>query len=130
MQVFHLHEPKSSLPLLGAVGPLQFEVMQYRLKDEYGAESRLEVTQWKVLRWLETYLNDMDLKRSLPHGAALGTDEQGRMVILFPAEWSLKYFSEKNPSIRLFDSPGKMGMKGAFKSCKLWTPIPRSFTYE
>lgn len=109
VQVFHLQEPKSSLPLLGAVGPLQFEVMQYRLKDEYGAESRLEVTQWKVLRWLETHLNDMDLKRSLPHGAALGTDEQGRMVILFPAEWSLKYFSEKNPSIRLFDSPGKMG---------------------
>ena len=102
VQVFHLQEPKSSLPLLGAVGPLQFEVMQYRLKDEYGAESRLEVTQWKVLRWLETHLNDMDLKRSLPHGAALGTDEQGRMVILFPAEWSLKYFSEKEPFDKTF----------------------------
>ncbi len=61
------------------------------------------------IRWLETPLNDMDLKRSLPHGAASGTDEQGRMVILFPAEWSLKYFLEKNPSIKLSDSPGKIG---------------------
>lgn len=109
VQVFHLHEHKSNLPLLGAVGPLQFEVMQYRLKDEYGAESRLEAMPWKVLRWLETPLNDMDLNRFLPHGAASGTDEQGRTVILFPSEWSLKYFSEKNPSVKLSDSPDKMG---------------------
>lgn len=108
VQVFHLQEPKSNLTLLGAVGPLQFEVMQYRLKDEYGAESRLESMPWKVLRWLEDPLNNMDLQQSLPHGAALGTDEQGRTVILFPSEWSLKYFSEKNPSIKLSDSPGKM----------------------
>ncbi len=108
VQVFHVQGHKSSLPLLGAVGHLQFEVMQYRLKDEYGAESRLEAMPWKVLRWLETSLNDTDLKQSLPHGAALGADDQGRTVALFPSEWSLKYFSEKNPSVKLSDSPGKM----------------------
>ena len=31
----------SGVPLLGAVGPLQFEVVQFRLESEYGAESRL-----------------------------------------------------------------------------------------
>ena len=92
VQVFHLQDHRSNLLLLGAVGPLQFEVMQYRLKDEYGVESRLESMPWEVLRWLDAPLNDTDLKRSLPHGAALGTDEQGRMVVLFPSEWSLKYF--------------------------------------
>ncbi|MGQ3683772.1 MAG: hypothetical protein ACUBOA_01945 [Candidatus Loosdrechtia sp.] len=54
VQVFHLYGARSNLPLLGAVGPLQFEVMQYRLKDEYGAKSRLESIPWKVLRWLDT----------------------------------------------------------------------------
>ena len=34
------------VPLLGAVGPLQFEVVQFRLESEYGAESRLESAPW------------------------------------------------------------------------------------
>ncbi len=56
---------------------------------------------------VDTPLSDTDLKQSIPHGAALGIDEQGRKVILFQSEWSLKYFSEKNPSIKLSDSPNK-----------------------
>ena len=40
------------VPLLGAVGPLQFEVVQYRMQTEYGAESRLEPGPWKVIRWV------------------------------------------------------------------------------
>ena len=53
-------------PLLAAVGPLQFEVVQYRLESEYGAESRLEATPWTVVRWLP-----MDMKE----------DGSGRPVI-------------------------------------------------
>jgi peptide chain release factor 3 len=41
--------------LLAAVGPLQFEVVQYRLKSEYNAESRLEATPWTLLRWIEPH---------------------------------------------------------------------------
>ena len=51
--------PPASAPpgatLLAAVGPLQFEVVQYRLKSEYGAESRLEVAPWTLLRWIEPH---------------------------------------------------------------------------
>ena len=39
--------------LLAAVGPLQFEVVQWRLQSEYNAESRLTPTPWTVLRWLK-----------------------------------------------------------------------------
>ena len=41
--------------LLAAVGPLQFEVVQYRLKSEYGAESRLEAAPWTLMRWIEPH---------------------------------------------------------------------------
>ena len=41
------------VPLLGAVGPLQFEVLQYRIQTEYGAESRLVPAPWKVIRWID-----------------------------------------------------------------------------
>ena len=38
--------------LLSAVGPLQFEVVQYRMQSEYGVESRLETTAWTLARWV------------------------------------------------------------------------------
>jgi|GEM_PF-6443834 len=41
------------VPLLGAVGPLQFEVLKYRLEDEYGEPCRIESSPWKnVIRWV------------------------------------------------------------------------------
>ena len=57
IQVFHLRNAGQRVPLLAAVGPLQFEVVQYRLEAEYGAPSRLEAAPWEILKWL-------------PHGTA------------------------------------------------------------
>src|SRR5205823_9059292 len=42
VQSFFIKDSAQRVPLLGAVGPLQFEVVQYRMQTEYGAESRLE----------------------------------------------------------------------------------------
>jgi len=105
VQVYFLQNSSHATPLLGAVGPLQFEVMQFRLKDEYKAESRLEMMPWKILRWLESSSEDEVLKQRLPQEAALATDDQNRRVILFQTDWNLKYFSEKNPLIKFFDTP-------------------------
>ncbi len=105
VQAFFPHNSQQTTPLLGAVGPLQFEVFQYRLKDEYKANSRLEMMPWKVLRWVESSLENEKLVNLLPQGSIMAHDDQGRRVLLFTAEWSLNYFSEKNPSIRLLDSP-------------------------
>ncbi|HDP79220.1 MAG TPA: peptide chain release factor 3, partial [Spirochaetes bacterium] len=52
VQPFYLKNHGGNLPLLGAVGPLQFEVLQYRLRDEYGVESSLDIRPWTFLRWL------------------------------------------------------------------------------
>jgi peptide chain release factor 3 len=109
VQTFHLQD--SLHPLLGAVGPLQFEVLQYRLKDEYLAGSRLEMMPWKILKWAESSHETEHLKQLLPNGAALAQDDQGRMVMLFESEWSLKYFSDKNPSVKFSDSPQEVPLK-------------------
>jgi peptide chain release factor 3 len=108
VQAFQVQGQNSTLPLLGAVGPLQFEVLQYRLKDEYGAESTLEMMPWKILKWLETPFTSSDAEKPLPSGVSLAVDDRGRQVILFPAEWSLSYFCGNNPEITLFDSSGKI----------------------
>jgi peptide chain release factor 3 len=104
VQAFRLRTPKNSMPLLGAVGPLQYEVLQYRLKDEYGVESNLNPMPWKILRWVENQL-EAQLLPILPNGSALALDDQDRLVMLFPTEWSLKYFKETHSTVILTDSP-------------------------
>src|SRR5437588_9132224 len=83
VQSFYLKDSPQRTPLLGAVGPLQFEVVQYRMQTEYGAESRLESSPWKVLRWV-TLDNGSTLDESkLPTGARIATNAAGKNVILF-----------------------------------------------
>jgi peptide chain release factor 3 len=105
VQAFYLKDFNSHLPLLGAVGPLQFEVLQYRLRDEYGVESSIEMKQWEILRWLGDGLKGEDFSDTLPRNSAYGADESGRHVMLFASDWSMRYFLEKNPSVRLFETP-------------------------
>ena len=106
IQAFYLKNSVQKVPLLGAVGPLQFEVVQYRLESEYGAESRLEQTNWKVLRWISPNVESDQLNNIvLPAGAALAIDSFERNVILLTSEWSLNYFIEKFPKVELSDIP-------------------------
>ena len=105
VQAFYLDDFNSAVPLLGAVGPLQFEVLQYRLRDEYGVESNLEMKQWEVLRWVDGNIEINSIKDSLPHNTVSGKDDRGRTVLLFPSIWSVDYCLKNNPSIKLLDSP-------------------------
>jgi len=92
--------------LLAAVGPLQFEVVQARLKSEYNAESRLESAPWTLLRWAEPHpalANPNEIV--VASGVAFGTDKFNNPVVLFPNDWSLDYFAEKNPEIKLHEMP-------------------------
>jgi peptide chain release factor 3 len=104
VQIFRVDGHSQNLPLLGAVGPLQFEVFQYRLKEEYGAESRLEMMPWAALRWLDSPVDESELKKSLPYGATIGFDELSRRVLLFQNTWSMQNYADKNSSIVLLDS--------------------------
>ncbi len=106
VQSFYIKNSAQKIQLLGAVGPLQFEVVQYRLHDEYGAESRLERTNWKICRWISPEITkEMQAGILLPAGAVRAYETEEREVILFTSEWSLNYFKEKNPNIELGDIP-------------------------
>lgn len=105
VQVLQLRNTANRAPLLAAVGPLQFEVVQYRLQSEYGAESRLENASWDLLRWVDP-AQDLDaLEPLLPSGGRLAYDAKEQPVILFPTEWSLNYFTKQNKTISISDVP-------------------------
>ncbi|MBX3747845.1 MAG: peptide chain release factor 3 [Verrucomicrobiae bacterium] len=106
VQSFLLDATTQRVPLLGAVGPLQFEVVQYRLQTEYGAESRMEAAPWNTIRWVVRGDPDpVAVEGLLPTGSRMGRDSTGRMVLLFPNEWSCEYFTGRQPEIGLSAQP-------------------------
>jgi peptide chain release factor 3 len=106
IQVLQLDNSQQRVPLLGAIGTLQFDVVQYRLQSEYGAESRLEGAPWERLRWIDPGVTEDEIGRMvLPSGAVLGVDSVGQRVILFSREWDMNYFISRHPKIALGDTP-------------------------
>lgn len=104
---FQLTGGAQRVPLLSAVGPLQFDIVQYRLESEYGAPSRLEPTPWTQARWVEIpeVENPHQAELEVPTGATWATDQRGRCVMLFPDDWHIRYFSQRNSKVILKNSP-------------------------
>jgi peptide chain release factor 3 len=105
VQSFLIKDSAQRVPLLGAVGPLQFEVVQYRMQTEYGAESRLELGPWKVLRWARPEPGIVLEDVLLPTGSKLAYDKVNQPVILFVEQWACDFFAERNPKIKLSALP-------------------------
>ncbi len=93
--------------ILAAVGPLQFDVVQFRMQTEYQAESHLEPCPWKIVRWWTWAPGatpaDPETLPDLPMDAALGEDRDGVPVVLFGNEWAVRHFTERNPKVVLSD---------------------------
>lgn len=105
-QMFELKDAIVRIPLLGAVGPLQFEVLNYRLESEYGAECRIESAPWTLARWVRSRDDDAPLLHlTLPSGGAQATDAGGNAVVLLSNPWSLSYFEDKNPELESSSVP-------------------------
>ncbi|MBS0197301.1 MAG: peptide chain release factor 3 [Planctomycetes bacterium] len=104
VQVLMVGTGQVKTPLLAAVGPLQFEVVQYRLKAEYGAESRLETARWSIVRWWRKIGAPADWQPDLPEGATLATDRDEKAVVLFTDDWAVRHFNQRNPGVELSTS--------------------------
>jgi peptide chain release factor 3 len=88
-------------PLIGAVGELQFEVLQHRLQDEYNLEVRINRLPYTVARWPRT----QDGKPvSEIKGFSLFRDTQDQPVLLLNQEWDLNWAKRENPTIEFASS--------------------------
>ena len=113
-QSYELADSPIRVPLLGAVGTLQFDVLQYRLETEYGAPTRLEPASWSLARWVREKSpattprpgeSAARPKLLLPTGSTLAKDTRGAWVVLLPNEWTARYFEEKNPTVEVRPLP-------------------------
>jgi peptide chain release factor 3 len=86
--------------ILGAVGILQFDVVAYRLKNEYGVDATFEKVNVQTARWVDCddarMLNDFT--RQLQNH--LAEDGAGQLVYLAPTRVNLQLTEERWPGIR------------------------------
>ncbi len=104
-QAFELPDNLQRMSLLGAVGPLQFEVLQYRLEGEYGAGCRVESAPWSLVRWVRAADGGELPTLTLPSGAKAALDPAGKDCVLFPSAWTVDYFLGKNEGVELSEVP-------------------------
>ncbi len=86
--------------ILGAVGVLQFEVVAYRLKDEYGVDASFEPVGVVTARWVHCD-NPRKLEEFREKNAMnLGIDGAGELVYLAPTRVNLQLAQERAPDVR------------------------------
>ncbi|MDH3576853.1 MAG: peptide chain release factor 3 [Gammaproteobacteria bacterium] len=85
--------------ILGAVGPLQFEVVAHRLRDEYNVECQFETINVATARWVECEDAKMlsDFERKAHDNLAL--DHGNRLVYIAPTRVNLSLTEERWPQI-------------------------------
>jgi peptide chain release factor 3 len=101
-------------PILGAVGVLQFEVIEHRLLTEYGVRVRFDRLPYRFARWLEGDGLNPD-KLELPGRQSCVTDVEGRPLVLFETEWLMRRAEEENRAIRFISAvqPGRSSRSAA-----------------
>ena len=100
IQIFKELDISRESVIAGVVGVLQFEVLEYRLKNEYGVDIRLEQQGFRFIRWVGE--GDSAALR-LASSSRRAEDIYGRPVVLFENSWSIDWALENNPGLRLLD---------------------------
>lgn len=86
--------------VIGTVGALQFEVIQYRLKHEYGASVQYEHISMFKACWIEWELEE-DLKEFQSRRKKdLAKDKDGNLVYMAESSWALKMAQDNHPNIK------------------------------
>ena len=97
IQIFHPRGGGMRDPIVGAVGALQLEVLQYRLLHEYGADLMLERLPYQVARWVSG--EGFEASRLETEVDALCVEDRDQNPIaLFKSEWNLNYAIGRHPA--------------------------------
>ena len=101
IQVFHQEGMGMESFIVGVVGELQLEVLEYRLENEYNAQLVMTRLPYGVARWVYSdKAETLDNLKGMDN-AMLVLDKKERPVILVNNEWALNWVVERNPGIEL-----------------------------
>ncbi len=100
IQIFQEFNTGMEEIIVGVVGVLQFDVLKYRLENEYNVEIRLDNLPYEYIRWIEN--TDVDLDRLTGTSDMKKVkDLKGRPLLLFVNDWSIRMTVERNEGLIL-----------------------------
>ena len=103
IQIFKIPGAGLEEVIVGVVGTLQFDVFEYRMKNEYGVDLRMSSLPYDHLRRIES-LDCRPDEIVLCTGAAVLEDFRERLLIAYDGEWSVGFLTKHNPGLVLAES--------------------------
>ena len=100
IQIFQEYNTGMEEIIVGVVGVLQFDVLKYRLENEYNVEIRLDNLPYEHIRWIENEQIDMD-KISGTSDMKKIRDLKGRPLLLWVNSWSIGMTLDRNEGLIL-----------------------------
>ena len=100
IQIFKVPNSGMEEVIVGVVGVLQLEVFQYRMKNEYGVELRMENLPYEEIRLIDSYPGDLS-DMNLGSDAELLEDYRGRSLLVFSSYWAIDFTCRRNPGLKL-----------------------------
>ncbi|MBL7665304.1 MAG: peptide chain release factor 3 [Bacteriovoracaceae bacterium] len=88
--------------MLGAVGALQFDVVKFRLEDEYNVHATYEPAPFVGVRWLKFTDKKVEEKFRDAYSSYIMIDGKNRLCFAVRTEWDLKLAMEKNPDVSFY----------------------------
>ena len=101
IQIFQEYNTGMEEIIVGVVGVLQFEVLKYRLENEYNVEIRLENLPYEHIRWIANKEEIDVAKISGTSDMKKVTDLKGNPLLLFVNAWSVGMVEDRNPDLVL-----------------------------
>ena len=101
IQVFKQIDIGVETLIVGAVGVLQFEVLEHRLKNEYGVAVAMQILSYHYARWITSPGDPREL--TLTSSTLIAEDREGAYVLLFENEWAIDWALDKNKGLALLD---------------------------
>jgi peptide chain release factor 3 len=100
VQIMYSTDEAKREPILAAVGQLQFEVVQFRLENEYGVETILDLLPYSVARWVDGGWEALKRVGRLFNTTTV-KDSMGRPVLLFRNDWNCQQLEGDHPELKL-----------------------------
>ena len=101
IQIFQEFHTGMEEIIVGVVGVLQFEVLTFRLKNEYNVDVRLETLPYEYIRWIENYTEVDPEKIEGTSDMKLVKDLKDQPLLLFAHEWSVGMVLDRNKNLKL-----------------------------
>lgn len=102
IQIFQEYHTGMEEIIVGVVGVLQFDVLKFRLENEYNCEIRMETLPYTDIRWIKDQTTDVSKLKGVSDVKKV-KDLKGNPLLLFSNQWTIRMVLERNEGLELVE---------------------------